>query len=445
MVETKLFAHDQHQLELRLSFEIRPDRAAQDYQVEAWFFIPRTLGIDADNYGFADFDRDTGAFVRLTTPRVPLADLAQDSRYLDLSGPTEEARVRRIKVLACVMRGAIKRSELPPEDFLPALAAALERFRSAAPTKPSAREFSAWQAADEFVHLVAEEASTARMPRPEAATLAIACYRHRLDQGYTSFMRRGGENEELLRARRLAKRAVSSVLWLEVSRKESGALWRNVAGMAAAATAMAFAIGSTLYATAHYDMFSVAFVGIAVASYVVKDRIKDIGKAVLGRRLKATIADHTVVVKDRESGDRLGTVKETFRVMAEAPDDIAALRLSAHESALAADARPEVVLHWRKQVHLSSAKLAAHPLGSGGLTDLLRFNLQRLTTRMDGPYEDRAVVDPETLRLITQRCADVHHVNVLLKLVSEQETRVERVRVVLDQRGIKRVESLRPC
>jgi hypothetical protein len=76
------------------------------------------------------------------------------------------------------------------------------------------------------------------------------------------------------------------------------------------------------------------------------------------------------------------------------------------------------------------------------LTDILRFNVRRLRARMDAPYEDRQVVEPATRELMTVRCASIHHVNLLLRLVAEGETRFERFRVVLDQRGIKRIEHL---
>ena len=59
---------------------------------------------------------------------------------------------------------------------------------------------------------------------------------------------------------------------------------------------------------------------------------------------------------------------------------------------------------------------------------------------MGPPYEDRQVIDPETGAMRTVRCANVHHVNVVLQLESDGSRRTERVRVVMDQRGIKRVE-----
>ena len=453
MVETRLFAHDANQIELRTATQINPDRRRQDYALDAFIFIPRTLGITTDSYDARAFTEDTGAFVRLTTPKVALADLGLEGTSPFLELKQGEERVRRIKVLACILRSAIKAElvALEPAAFCVALKSALERFKGLRPKDPDTRTEGAWQAADEFVSLRAEEACTelvARLPEGEdrtaLAALAIDCYHHRRDRGYHSTVEPGAENEELLRSRRLAKRAISSVLWLDITRSEPGRFWANVVGMVAAAAAMAFAVATTLWATAHYEMFSVTFVTIAITSYVVKDRIKDLGKAMLGKRLKSFVADHEVVVADRESGARLGTARERFRI-AEVEDihpDIARLRLRHHHSAMAADARPEVVLHWSKEVRLDSDALARHPLGVTGLTDILRFNVRRLRARMDAPYEDRQVVEPATRELMTVRCASIHHVNLLLRLVAEGETRFERFRVVLDQRGIKRIEHL---
>jgi len=102
------------------------------------------------------------------------------------------------------------------------------------------------------------------------------------------------------------------------------------------------------------------------------------------------------------------------------------------------------VICWTKEVRLSSAALARHPLGVGGLTDIVRLNFDRLRARMSAPYEERKVVSPDSLKIHTVRCASIHHVNMLLRLSWDQgrQNRTQFVRVVLDQRGIKRVEPL---
>ena len=273
----------------------------------------------------------------------------------------------------------------------------------------------------------------------------MECYQHRRARGYGSFVEAGEENEEILLRHRHAKRAMSSVLYLEVLRSESGAFWRNLAGMLAAAVAMLFAVITTLWATSRFEMFSVAFVTIAVLSYVVKDRIKDLGKGLLGRRLSPGF-DREVVVRDGELGMKLGTVRERFHICdsTQVEPGIASERLRHHGSAMAADARPESVICWTKEVSLSSAALAKHPLGVGGLTDIVRLNFDRLRARMSAPYEERNVVSPDSLEVRTVRCASIHHVNMLLRLSWDQgrQVRTQFVRVVLDQRGIKRVEPL---
>lgn len=469
MVNSRLFAHDKNQLELRVGYPAAGD-GDQDYQVETFLFFPRTLGITSDSYTRDTFYRDTGAFVRLSTPQATLEELGPHGRalvYDELEEALREdpdAAVRRIKVLGCVLKSSLKREVKvalqgggDPEALLPLadrIEGAMMRFESHAQPDPTLAMplRNAWAACDEFVSLEAESACTRvvqcqpeGLVRERFAALAVACYTHRRGRGFQSIVEPGAENEALLLKHRRAKRAMYSVLYLEALRHEPGRLWSNLAGMIAAAVAMFFAVLTTLWATQRFEMASTAFVTIAVVSYVVKDRIKDLGRALIGERLASQSPDHEIAVRDHELNQRVGTLRETFRIAD--PDDIDPLvmaeRLRHHDSALAADARPETVVCWRKQMKLDAGALSEHPLGVAGLTDIVRFNFERLRARMGPAYVDRVVVDPATHELLTIRCASVHHVNVLVRLTGpDGPTRIEGVRVVLDQRGIKRVERL---
>ena len=149
-----------------------------------------------------------------------------------------------------------------------------------------------------------------------------------------------------------------------------------------------------------------------------------------------------------ERGRIVGRCSESFDLLGseDVPPELFQLRHLDHPSEAAAQGRPETVLQYVKEVELDAEKLSETLEGVSGLNDIVRFNLGRLRRRMDAPYETYRLVHPTNHELVSVRCARVYHVNLILRIVSgassEVSTELERVRVVVDQRGIKRIEHL---
>ena len=82
------------------------------------------------------------------------------------------------------------------------------------------------------------------------------------------------------------KRYISSALYLDTSPNKTGTIARDLIAMFAAAMAMLFAASATVIIMKTWAAsLSTAFITAMVASYVIKDRIKDLGKRFLGRQL----------------------------------------------------------------------------------------------------------------------------------------------------------------
>ena len=81
------------------------------------------------------------------------------------------------------------------------------------------------------------------------------------------------------------------------------------------------------------------------------------------------------------------------------------------------------------------------------INDILRFNVRHFLSYADDPYRMRIIWVPETQEFRKIKYTKVYHVNVVFKLEYLDDTRQNRVlykkiRVVLDQNGIKRVVEL---
>ncbi len=511
MVARRVEKHDPTQLELKLAYMLDPARRWQRYSVDAWIFVPRNLGLSRASYPRERFYEDTAAFVRIKTPTVALSALGDEvlsGQWFDLArtplrlllagdGRLGESVSHRIKLLGCIYRRTIDDEaaaisarfegfeELDSEaardrakdlargmsGFAEELRAALRQLRTlSGPCEQAAlssRVGEVWRTVDEYVSLVAEEACTALVEvadtvreglrvkafdraREALADAALRSYRYRRGRGYPSYVRPEEENEELPYRVHLLKRTVRSALYLQIREADSGRLATNVIGAVAAGLAMLFATLATLWAQGSFEMASLAFVGVAVVSYIIKDRIKEATKRALGRHVARYMPDKVVEVMDPGTGALLCRVQEAVSVSdtARVPAEIESLRNIEHPTATATEGRPETAIRYVKQVSLRSRDLSRRTEGLTGLNDIIRFNVNRLRARMEDPVESRRILDPETREVVSVDCSRVYHVNLVVKYTkgtgADAKCEVDRLRLVLDRSGIKRVERFGP-
>jgi len=488
--------HDRTQLELKLGYGLRPQRQRQAYRVDTYVFVPKVLSLTSHNYGPSRFYADTATFIRMTTPKVPLSDLSEKQavhpwaaelreavdRFADGGTGDVVAALAGLKLLACVLKSALRdarvalrtplESALSRSDgrraaelmaqFLDDVRTALARLRTVegriSRDGVPAELRDGWRAVDEYCSLLAEEALTdvvvlaeSRIDSAEVEAtldglrdLAIAQYHHRRSRGFDTYASEDSRNEHLPYRWRVLKRFVSSVLYLKVSREASGVLIGDIIAMVASGLAMLFATLALLLIQDRWaTSLSIAFVTSMVAAYIIKDRIKELAKRFIGRGLNRLLADHAIIISGR-AGERLGTLKEWFTVrkVAELPGDVQDLRFCELKSHEEIEGRPESVMHYSKEIRLSSAGLEKQFAGATGLTDVTRLNMAPLIARMDDPWEAYHFIHPTKRVLCEERCARVYHVNVVLRIEAEDgSSDLSRVRVVLSKQGIERVED----
>ncbi|MEE2779323.1 MAG: hypothetical protein VYE15_02285 [Myxococcota bacterium] len=502
-MDRRLEPHDSNQLELKLAYFMDPEKLSQSYQVEAYMFVPRTLGLTAESYPAERFFEDMAAFVRLKTPGVALSALARDDQATAWFEVVEEGlkrllsgelgggeRVSRgMKVLGCIYRAALRdevlrvlnRLQAPlsgePETravdlesrwqvadaFLMDLQSAVGRLRKLGADCEQALVpddvGEVWSHVDEYVAVVAEDVCTKIVEvldavsqaedtslmelRERFASEAVSAYHHRRVRDYPSRVQPDEENEGFTHRRRILKRVVSSVLYLNMRKETPSRLGSDVIGMFAAAAAMLFAVMATIWAQREWQFDSTPFVVAAVISYMIKDRIKEWFKVYFGKRLGKKRPGFVRKVRDVQ-GRVVGRCAENYDVLnpSDLEPELMRLRHLDHPGDVAASGRPEAVLRYMKEVTLDYGKVSEVLSGVSGLNDIIRFNLGRLRRRMDAPYETYRLVNPTSKELTSVRCARVYHVNFILRILSGDKLEVERVRVVVDQRGIKRIEHL---
>lgn len=274
---------------------------------------------------------------------------------------------------------------------------------------------------------------------------------HRARSGYCSLDVDSPQSRELYSFRlSLLKKFVSKPLYLDVNvmRPRPTAIQHAVGGFAAATAALWAFFANLVLAqrmgagTAAVSTLTVALVAAGVVAYVVKDRIKAFINELFMKRIRPSLPDRSVYLSD--VGREIGRIEETVRYVKEVPEDVQVVRNLGHTVDLGEE-RLEVVLHHHRAVDLTPA-FEHSP--SRAVRDILRLNVAPFLERLADPEEQVHHFDARTERFVTRTAPRVYHMNLIFRLapLSKEEgpIRYERIRVVLSQRGITRVEEAVP-
>lgn len=267
----------------------------------------------------------------------------------------------------------------------------------------------------------------------------------------------------------LLKKYVSEILFLTTRRVNKDYVYRNVIAALGAALAAAFAtlanIQTVQMVTGQDDMglrlFTVLALG--VAAYVFKDRIKDLTKDYFNNKVKTWLPDYDVEMLYTHfdpSGQQvetfLGSSQEYMRYLARRrlPPEIAYARGLGHRAELEPE-RLESVLHYHKSIRFDPlSELREHFAAAQvrRIHDVLRFDVSRFLAKLDDPKKRLSFFDVEK-GVVTIDAPKVYHVNLVLRytvvtLLGKQEVRreveLERLRMILNKKGIVRIETVLP-
>jgi hypothetical protein len=71
--------HDREQLEIRFNYAMGGDPGRHGYQMDAYLFVPRNVGLNRANYSRDEFYADVTPYMRLDAQALPLEQLADES------------------------------------------------------------------------------------------------------------------------------------------------------------------------------------------------------------------------------------------------------------------------------------------------------------------------------------------------------------------------------
>lgn len=491
----KVERHDRYQFEVKLDYPLDPDAEEQSYSVETYFFLAQTFNVNEHTYDARDFYRDVRDYVRFKTPQMTLEQLLGASplsplnrlgacvlRLRAAAWTDEDLRtlVFEAKVLGCILRATLRDlgqlvlqtrgrgTPLDAEDAarlvdtsLPNLGAVLARFRETTagvllPGFP-ADPLASLRLVDEYLSLTAESYAMHLLDalrtepsglQERVARLAQDEVAYRTQRGYHSVAAPGSENEAYVFRNSLLKKFVANIQYLQIRRADARTSAEHMAFAIAAGIAMAFATAVSFLAISLAPLSWTLF-AVLVVSYMLKDRMKELFRALFNRWLGRAVPDHKIVITDPSTGTRIGQFRQKFLYLAPAdvPTDVRRVRNEGPTSALAAQEFSETVFRYTKVLTLLPRRVFGSHRRTTALTDVLRMNVRHFLHALDEPRPVIQILDPETQRPRQIVARRTYHLNAVLRFWRGDDpakAAYRRLRVVLDQDGIVRIETTDP-
>ncbi|MDC7241708.1 MAG: hypothetical protein PQJ50_15245 [Spirochaetales bacterium] len=201
----------------------------------------------------------------------------------------------------------------------------------------------------------------------------------------------------------------------------------------AAAAAMSLAVLATVLSLKFFESGSLAWALVAVTVYILKDRVKDGLRAFFLHFIPNWYADRIQKLINPGSGRKGGSFKEqiSFPESRELPPEILASAPAVKEGTF--------LIQYRKVNSLKGKVLLEGQEDITSLADILRLDVQGWLSRMDKARE--TVYSLREDALVPEKVSRTYRIPVLAALYRDGFPIIRSYSVVLDARGIKRVEE----
>jgi hypothetical protein len=470
---------DKQQLELRFNYALGGETSDQRYVIDAYFFVPRNVGLNRTNYTREDFYADVTALLRLDAAPLPLRDLADAScaqsplftlhRALEHfrsspRPPDSRAVVAQVKLYAYLFTAGVRRNiaalkarmvatdpsdasavdalDVELRDTTDAIRAALLSYRSLRgafwPFEKLCEESmpEAMRSADEYMSLFLDEslailgtldepsandATTSPLARvrERATALAREEAEYRRKYGYVVLGSGSADAEYFSYRSSLLKKTVQQALYLDPREVKADKFVRNGVGAVGAALAAIWALAAQIPATLARASGStqMLLLAIPVVAYVMKDRIKALTNEYLIAKLRRF--DHTAWLTGpglRNVG--LGMLRARIRETMKFTDT-SSVPADVRSMRLAQRTVKHADIAQEEVIHyLKVVEVSAHDdvPDDYWVRDILRINVRHFLVRLDEPVDEVAYFDAKSERFDVAEVPKVYHLNAIVRL-----------------------------
>jgi hypothetical protein len=322
--------------------------------------------------------------------------------------------------------------------------------------------FQAYSLVDEYISLLTQEAATELykiiLQYYDGADRTEYCQKlneiveqettHRISHGYGSVLKVGDENETYTFRASVIKKYVSGVLHLSIDAQREGRGIEQMLMALAAGISMIFATVVAFYFQKVYGNFTFPAFAALVVGYMFKDRIKELGRALLADKLHANLFDRRINIRTLDGKYKLATLREKidFLKESEISPEVRSARQKDPFADLDNDRQGETVICHTKDIILNADLFQRAFTGlpkTSGLNDIIRYDIHPYLKKMDDPVEDQWLLQAGELKMVhSHKVYHISFVSQYTSLSSPNEKIYKRMRLVLNRLGIRRIEYI---
>ncbi len=498
-IQQSAITHDRYQVELKLDYQL--DRGKEThYRISTYIFIPRSLGITEESYPKSELYRTIKNYIRIKTPEMSLRDLLDDAtsplqmvrNILEqptwyLNSALNDQIVHGLRLFGGMFKSSLREhlnlierriSMASPganvhqlvENLIDEMIAEAQKIGTCYRSQytefhmPYVRKevFLAHLFVDEYISMLIEESATELfkvvLEHYHGDDQIWYCQRlsaivsnetaHRISRGYNSVLKVDDENETYEYRSSIIKKYVSGVLHLSIDAQREGKGMEQLLLALAAGISMFFATAVAFYFQSVYGSFTFpAFVALIVG-YMFKDRIKQLGQTLFAGKLHANLYDRRINIKTLDGKYKLAVLREkiTFMKESEISHEVRSAREKDPITDLDNDQQGETIICHTKDIVLNADLFRKAFSGfpkTSGLNDIIRYDIHRYLQNMDDPVVDQLLLHEGKLDVVNSQ--KVYHLNFISQYSSSSFRNAKiykRMRLVLNRRGIKRIEHI---
>lgn len=490
-VNTKI--HDKYSLECKIAYKARRKLNVNNFILNTWIFVPNSLDINPATYKREDFYKDIRTNIRLITPvflmreivsgnAYPLKNLENAMRQL-ASSPTRSNISEyeyQIKMFSAIFKSAIRDqiayifNAAPFEDreklivdFLKTTADILQKYRELATIikTPTVTKvvYDYYSFGDEFMTNLTEKelfGLLSKFKHVNDSELRIkleplilsALEKEREHKIICKYMQvdphSSNNNKDLIFRLSALKKYAESDLFINAKKKRDGILAEQIYFSLAAGLSMIFATAIAFSFQQMYGNFTMPFFVALVVSYMLKDRIKELGRYYFSKKLSTKYYDNktTISVKDKE----IGFSKESFDFISEENIPREVIKVRNRIPLVEADNRysKEKIILYRKIVQLNRKLLdESNNYDIDGVVEIVRLSLMSFMRKTDNPEVPLYILNENKNENPTWSVEKIigiknYYLNIILQYKHDDEENNIRYRVGFNRDGINSIQEM---
>lgn len=485
MIEELVKIHDQFTLEIKVGFIGTQVRGINRFNFKMWMYVPSSLDINRHTYSKDVFYRDLKVNTRLITPIFTLAEIleSKDSplymlenaieNLQDKSPQTQNEYEYQIKMFNSILKSALRQAifkigtqaehqfaDTYLELFVNQCLLIAQRYR-ALQSKVEEKQCSnlvleLFLFGDEFMSSLIETHSfklirnLQQHPNPHTRVyekqLLLLIKKENEYKSSKEFLlvdkKSPDRNRRVVFKRGVLKKYMESELFLSTQKKEDAFLLKQFLYSLAAGISMVFATVVAFSFQQKYGNFTMPFFTAVVVGYMLKDRMKELGRFYFAHKLSDRYYD--LKTKLAINNQEIGFCKDAFDFIEEENVPLPVRTKRARSSLLEVNNKynKEEVMLYRAMVKTDNEVINNNcRYEIDGVNRIIRYNISSMLRKMDNPDVPLHMLN-EVGEMDSTNGEKIYFINLILEMIDGATTQYQRYLVAFNRNGIQDLKLL---